>query len=180
MKQKKGLQGSNDEGRRSLILEAALDCFLKFGFGKTSLDDIAKAANISRPLIYLKFKNKDEIFKGAFEYLVADGFSEVEKVLKSDLSKREKLLSIYSELILKPWDKVMDKPMASEFYETCAQLFPEVSDRHEKAILKFVNSVLQNKEDSEAFTLAVVGFQSDIPSTKILTKRIELLAERFL
>jgi AcrR family transcriptional regulator len=38
--------------RRLSILQAARWCFLNFGFAKTSLDDIAKRAGISRTLLY--------------------------------------------------------------------------------------------------------------------------------
>ena len=31
-------------------------CFLQFGYAKTSMDDVASNANLSRPLIYLRFK----------------------------------------------------------------------------------------------------------------------------
>ena len=46
-----------DAARRRVILDAARDCILKFGYAKSSLEDIAKQAAISRPLIYRKFKS---------------------------------------------------------------------------------------------------------------------------
>jgi AcrR family transcriptional regulator len=51
-----------DEKPRRVVLDSARDCILKFGYGKCSLEDIAKQAAISRPLIYRKFKSKEEIF----------------------------------------------------------------------------------------------------------------------
>jgi hypothetical protein len=51
-----------DAARRRVILDAARDCILKFGYAKSSLEDIAKQAAVSRPLIYRKFKSKEEIF----------------------------------------------------------------------------------------------------------------------
>jgi AcrR family transcriptional regulator len=53
-----------DEKRRKQILEGALHCFLSFGFSKTSMEDVAKEAGVSRPLVYLKFGNKDALFAG--------------------------------------------------------------------------------------------------------------------
>lgn len=40
------------ETRRCGVLNAARLCFLNFGFQKSSLDDIAKRAGISRTLLY--------------------------------------------------------------------------------------------------------------------------------
>ncbi len=46
---------------------AARATLLRFGFAKTSIDDIAREAKLSRLLIYRKFKNKEEILAAAFE-----------------------------------------------------------------------------------------------------------------
>ena len=45
------------------ILGAALTCFKQYGFKRTSMEDIAKAADISRPAIYNLFKNKTDVFR---------------------------------------------------------------------------------------------------------------------
>ncbi len=52
-------------------MAAARWCFLHFGYEKTSLEDIAKRAAISRPLLYLTFKNKEQIFGAVFEEVFA-------------------------------------------------------------------------------------------------------------
>jgi AcrR family transcriptional regulator len=50
-------------GRETAILEAAIGVFLRFGFKKTSMDDVAKAVGISRQGLYLYFPNKEALFK---------------------------------------------------------------------------------------------------------------------
>ncbi len=59
-------QDREDE-RRQAILDGAHACFLQYGFAKTSLDDIAQRAGISRPLIYRKFKNKEDILAALYD-----------------------------------------------------------------------------------------------------------------
>ncbi|KIC39533.1 TetR/AcrR family transcriptional regulator [Leisingera sp. ANG-M7] len=49
--------------KQQAILEAAWMAFSTYGFRKTSMDDIAKGAGMSRPALYLHFKNKDAIFR---------------------------------------------------------------------------------------------------------------------
>jgi TetR/AcrR family transcriptional regulator, transcriptional repressor of aconitase len=175
-----------DDERRMAILDAALECFLKHGYAKTSLDDIARAAHISRPLLYLKFKNKGEIFQRAFLHIIGDGYVTAEAAMDTfrnftdPNAKKKAILAIYEALLLVPWDKVMDQPMASEFYHTCSELFPEVSKQHEQTILKYVSAILGDEELAMIFTLAVLGLQSDIPSTNILRNRIEQLTNRFM
>jgi len=49
--------------RASEIARAALDLFVTRGFAATKLEDVAKAAAVSKGLPYVYFKNKEELFK---------------------------------------------------------------------------------------------------------------------
>ncbi len=48
--------------RRDMILEAAEKRFRRFGYSKTTMEEIAGDAGISKGTIYIYFKNKEEIF----------------------------------------------------------------------------------------------------------------------
>jgi len=52
-------------GRRDVVLIAALETFLRYGYRKTSMEDIASAAHISRPGLYFLFASKRELFAAA-------------------------------------------------------------------------------------------------------------------
>lgn len=49
--------------KRTLILSSGLTRFSQFGLSKTSMQDIADCAGISRASLYSYFKNKDEVFR---------------------------------------------------------------------------------------------------------------------
>jgi AcrR family transcriptional regulator len=53
------------EPKVSAVLEAAVGVFARFGFRKTSMDDVARAAGVSRQGLYLSFANKEELFRRA-------------------------------------------------------------------------------------------------------------------
>lgn len=50
------------ERRRPLVLDAAYKLFLESGFEGTSMDAIAAAAGVSKPVVYDCFRSKDELF----------------------------------------------------------------------------------------------------------------------
>ncbi len=50
------------EERRHAIMEAAKGRFQRFGFSKTTMEEIAADAGISKGTIYLYFQNKEDIF----------------------------------------------------------------------------------------------------------------------
>jgi AcrR family transcriptional regulator len=51
------------EDREREIVRAALELFVARGFAATKLDDVAKAARVSKGLPYLYFRSKEELFK---------------------------------------------------------------------------------------------------------------------
>ena len=57
-----------DTGRRQAVLESALVTFVRFGYRKTSMDDVAKAAHISRPGLYFLFDSKKALFRAAVSH----------------------------------------------------------------------------------------------------------------
>jgi len=57
--------------RRESILDAAVAVFRRYGFKKTSMDDLARAAKLSRQGLYLHFATKEELFKEALLHLLA-------------------------------------------------------------------------------------------------------------
>lgn len=61
-----------DDPRRARILEGALKVFLAYGFSRTTMDDIARAAELSRPALYLVFRNKTDIYRAIARCLLAE------------------------------------------------------------------------------------------------------------
>lgn len=54
--------------RRGDILEAARSLYQRYGYRKTTMDDIAKAAGITKPTIYSYFKGKKDILVALVEW----------------------------------------------------------------------------------------------------------------
>ncbi|MGI3130807.1 TetR/AcrR family transcriptional regulator [Halopseudomonas pachastrellae] len=50
--------------RRESILDSAEQCFFSKGYERTSMDEIAKGAQLSRALLYVYFKDKAAIMRG--------------------------------------------------------------------------------------------------------------------
>ena len=59
---------ADPDSRLSAVLDAAVGVFARFGYRKTSMEDVARAAGISRQGLYLSFANKEELFRRAVEH----------------------------------------------------------------------------------------------------------------
>jgi AcrR family transcriptional regulator len=51
--------------RQERVLATALEVFGRYGFRKTSMDEVARAAGISRQGLYLYFESKEALFRAA-------------------------------------------------------------------------------------------------------------------
>jgi AcrR family transcriptional regulator len=68
---------------RTRILETARAMFKENGFSQTTMDEIAVKLGISKAALYTYFKNKEELFKSAYE----SSPRELEKMIEWVLSK---------------------------------------------------------------------------------------------
>jgi TetR/AcrR family transcriptional regulator, biofilm operon repressor len=56
------MEKSKKELTKEKIQQAAYKCVARFGFEKTTLEDIAKEVNLNKASLYYYYKNKEEIF----------------------------------------------------------------------------------------------------------------------
>lgn len=73
----------SDETRQNAILNSAFQAFSAYGFRKTSMDDIARGAGMSRPAVYLYYKNKDAIVRCMTRHHYAEKIEAVGLALKA-------------------------------------------------------------------------------------------------
>jgi len=82
--------------KQDLIIAAAIQEFIKKGFAKTTINDIAKAAGIGKGTVYEYFVTKEEIINHTFEYFVRSLEMDFQQVLISELSPEKKLELIFN------------------------------------------------------------------------------------
>src|SRR6266508_6020399 len=70
---------------RERILDAAFTLFGRYGFKRTSMEDIASEAGLSRTALYLQFRNKEDIFRELAAGLHEKALSGAEAALEGDL-----------------------------------------------------------------------------------------------
>jgi AcrR family transcriptional regulator len=56
------------DSRRESLLSAAVEVFARYGFRKTSMEEVARAAGVSRQGLYLMFEDKEELFRKALTH----------------------------------------------------------------------------------------------------------------
>ena len=69
--------------RRTVILDAALEVFANKGFHAASVDDVATAAGVSKPIVYQFFTSKHALYVGLLSRSVALMTAGVEEAISS-------------------------------------------------------------------------------------------------
>ena len=84
--------------RREAVLESALLTFARFGYRKTSMDEVARAAQISRPGLYFLFDSKEALFRAAVTQALERDIAAVERILSEEgRPLSERLLAAFDQ-----------------------------------------------------------------------------------
>ncbi|WP_044477340.1 TetR/AcrR family transcriptional regulator [Paenibacillus antibioticophila] len=115
--------------RRRLVVEAAEKSFALFGYKATTMDQVAKIANVAKGTIYTFFTNKEELFDEILRSVILDMRRIAEEELRDDRTffdnlyhTVDKLLEYRAQhnLLIKLFQEVRDfgTPKAREGLET--------------------------------------------------------------
>lgn len=165
--------------RRAKVLTAARWCFLNFGFAKTSFEDIAKRAGLSRTLLYRIFEDKEDIYRAVFVDWLVSRRPAAQAAASGSGDAYERLLNVVRILALEPWAEMVNAPMGDAFFDACERIDPKSDALYHEVALECVTTILGDRASAEVFLLALDGLFSDHPSTDQLERRTQLLAARF-
>lgn len=149
------------ETKQDVILRAALREFGRYGYDKTSVDQVAKAAGISKSMVFHYFKNKP----GLYLYLLNHSLNTLENFFKQLDIQLEGLdyLEKYQKMTQAKMVAVMKYPEIFEF-STMIYVHPENAEVNPEVYQLFQN-VLKYRMELLNKLLAVEGedaFREDI------------------
>jgi len=70
---------------KDLIVESATRFFSRYGFHKTTMDEIAKYIHKAKGVLYYYFKSKEELFNEVLKQELSDVKVELKKITSSDM-----------------------------------------------------------------------------------------------
>lgn len=77
--------------RRSHLLLAAMEEFTDKGYNNTSMDDIARAANVSKPILYQHFPSKRDLYLGILDDSVVLWVTDITAAVESQSENNDRL-----------------------------------------------------------------------------------------
>ncbi|WP_454825143.1 TetR/AcrR family transcriptional regulator [Paraburkholderia xenovorans] len=134
-----------DNQKRNLILDRALEVFARHGYRRTSMNDIAEAAGVSRPGLYLYFQSKEQIFNDAIDHQSVRLIEEIGVGLNARAATEARLLHAFDVWTIRNFDANRTSPEAQEI----ADAAPVLAKEAHKAAYRRFESLLASILDAE-------------------------------
>lgn len=145
------------DSKRDRILDSSLAVFCRYGFHKTSMQDIAQAAGVSRAALYLLFANKDDVFRSGSIRTHDRVMAQVRAHLSmpgSVLDRIEAALLIYFEGVMR---EIADSPHGYELFDASAEIVSDVAGDARRQLVDLLAEALTTAEESGEIDLSKVA-----------------------
>jgi AcrR family transcriptional regulator len=103
--------------RRSQIIGAATPVFLRYGYGRTTMTDIAQASGLTRPTLYLTFPDKESVFQAVVEAMIEDKMSQIRAGISDLPTVDGKLLYACNAWAAEGYELVQAHPDARDMFD---------------------------------------------------------------
>ncbi|WP_274423304.1 TetR/AcrR family transcriptional regulator [Chelativorans sp. YIM 93263] len=130
--------------KRERILEGAKQVFLTYGYSRTTMDDIARATEISRPALYLQFRNKADIFRAVGQVFLDESLAGALEALREDAPLGNRLIKALDRGLFQLFHIIEDSPHGDELVDVENQIAADiVSAWRENLVEAFTQAIAE-------------------------------------
>lgn len=159
--------------RRKMIVDAATKSFSLFGYKATTMDQVAKLANVGKGTIYTFFKNKEELFEDIVSSMVKEMMDEAERVIQPELPVTENVhRALYRLLEFRSEHQLMIK-LVQEEKEMGTIAVSESLQHIEDEIIAYI----KGKIETAIAKGSIKAIDSEITSFLLLKMYIALVSD---
>ena len=112
--------------KRALILQEAWGLIRHYGYAKTTIDDIARAAGVGKGTVYLYFRSKTDIMMGLVDLTNDRMMVDLERIARGEGTPRDRLRGCMMHRIMTLYDLVQRYPHGED---VIASMLPEIVQR---------------------------------------------------
>ncbi|MBD3859883.1 TetR/AcrR family transcriptional regulator [Bacillus sp. 28A-2] len=133
--------------RRQMILDGATKAFTQFGYKATTMDLVAKLANVGKGTIYTFFKNKEELFDEIFTSLLMEMRKIADEAIDEKNSFSENLhLALFAILEFRKNHQLTIK-IFQENAELGTSAVKEMIEKMEQMIIRYIKTKVKEAID---------------------------------
>lgn len=129
--------------RKQLILDAATRAFTEFGYKATTMDMVAKMANVGKGTIYTFFKNKEELFDEIFSSLFKEMRIMADQIMDTELPFQEKVHKALFAILEYRKSHLLTIKVFQESVQLGTAEVKEITDRIESMIILYIKTQIE-------------------------------------
>ncbi|MGE6260991.1 TetR/AcrR family transcriptional regulator [Heyndrickxia sporothermodurans] len=133
--------------RKQLIIDAATKSFSLFGYKATTMDQVAKLANVGKGTIYTFFKNKEELFDEIVTSLIKEMKASAEEAIDSNLTFFENMHHVLFRILEYRKEHQLTIKLFQEEREMGTPAVTEVIRKVEFVTLNYIKGFIQEAID---------------------------------
>lgn len=139
---------------RDQILDSAWKRFSQYGYGKTTMAEIAKDCDMSAANLYRFFKNKEDIGMALACQCLGQKEQRLRAVLeRTDLSAAQRLQNFAMELFYYTYEQFHDLPRINELVDTIMKDYSSVVAQHKDMARSLLAKILTEGNQSGEFNV---------------------------
>jgi len=119
----------SEDDKAGRIVAAATKVFLRYGYRRVTMADLAGAAGMSRPALYLVYPSKEVIFTAVLARVFAEVLGEIRQGLGHFVAPRDKLTFAVEVWCVHPFELIQASPDARDVLESGYEFATEVTTR---------------------------------------------------
>jgi AcrR family transcriptional regulator len=149
------------EARHTVILDAALRVFGQYGYRRTSMDDIAREADIGKGTIYLSFASKEEVFQALSQRLSQRMLAGAEAASRRPGTTTDKLAAMHAAWFGTYAETISRSPHAAELLDAKHRLPADLVADAASRYKRLVRDVLAQAAAAGELDLEPAGLTAD-------------------
>lgn len=154
------IREGSDDPKRARILDGALKVFLAYGYSRTRMDDIARAAELSRPALYLIFRNKADIYREIARCLMGHCLEQSRKVFACDAPLLTRIDRMCDEVMAVTLRGIKESPHGDELLDMKSSLAGEIMAQWRTEMDAMLERVFAREASEAGVDLAARGISA--------------------
>jgi len=182
-----GAHAARNVGQSHKIIAAATHVFVRYGFKRVTMGEIAAAAGMSRAALYLVYPSKEDVLTAVVTQVFAAMLDEIHHGLGYCATAEEQLTFALDVWCVRGFELVQASPDAKDLYESGYRFAAEVmatatadfvalvADVLDPLVRQQATVVLSSVQIAQVLASAVLGFKGSATTTEQLRTMIARL-----
>lgn len=154
--------------KRSNVLRVATMLFSRYGFRKTSIDQIAKEAGVAKPTLYAYFESKDALFGAVCQFVGEYMLAEAAAAAESDQALEARVSGVLSAKFTRTFELVDSSPHAQELINVQQRAAQQSIAEADARFIALLTGMLDAAAASGELDLGALGLDAPTLAARLM------------